>query len=166
MTKEFVKCPCCEIMVPADNIELSLIRPDDIAIMDEDEIEKTCRYNDEIYIYEEEYFYIRGILPLPIHDMDRDYNLGVWVQVSKNSFDRIYDLWSNENQSLEAPFEALLANNVPLTQGSKDANVQIKLMGPKTRPFVIVKDENCSLLDEQTLGIALHRASEYSDTCR
>jgi len=166
MSQELVKCPCCDKMVPADNIELTFIRPDDIAAMEEEEREQTCKYDEDIYICEEEYFYLRCILPLPVHDTGRNYCLGVWVQVSEKSFNRICEVWDDEDQSQESPFEGLLANSVPLTKRSRNAKVLVRLVGPTTRPNVIVKDEDCSLYQEQSCGITIHRASEYSDLCR
>lgn len=166
MSQELIKCPCCEKMVPVDTIELSFRRPDIIAVMDEKEREEKCSYTDDVYICEDRDFYVRCILPLPVHDKGEDYNLGVWVQVSENSFNRISELWDDPEQADEPPMEGLLANTVPLTEGSSNAKVLVQLTGPTTRPNVIVQDKNCSIYKEQTCGITIHRASEYSDLCR
>ena len=166
MSQELIKCPCCEKLVPADTIELTFCRPDDIAVMDEEKREKKCKYNDDIYICEGHNFYIRCVLPLPVHDKDEDYSLGVWIQVSENNFNKIWDLWDDEKQSKEPPMDGLLANTVPLTEGSKNTKVLVQLTGPTSRPKVLIQDEECSLYKEQTCGITIHRASEYSDLCR
>ena len=166
MNQKLVKCPCCEKLVPSDQIELAFRRPDAIAALDEEEREAKCKYNDDIYIYQGKHFFIRCVLPLPVHDTGRDYCLGVWIQVSENSFNKIWDLWDDESQSDEPPIRGLLANSVPLTEGSANAQVMVELTGPTSRPNVIVEDQNCSLYQEQTCGISIHRASEYSDLCR
>ena len=166
MNQTLIKCPCCDRLVPANDIELTFRKPDDIASMEEYEIEENCKYNDDIYICEESYFYIRCTLPLPVHDKGQDYSLGVWVQISEKSFNRVWELWEDENQSSEPPMRGLLANDVPLTLESKNAEVIVQLTGPTTRPKVYVKDQDCTLYLEQTCGITIHRASEYSDLCR
>lgn len=166
MPEELVRCPCCDRLVPAKTLELTFRKPDDIASMDDEEVEEKCRYNSDIYIYDARYFYIRCILPLPVHDKGDDYCLGVWVQVSENSYNHIYDLWDIEDQSNEKPIKGLLANDVPLTMGSKNAEVSIQLIGAKSRPVVTVVDQNCSLHREQTCGITIHRTNEYSDVCK
>ncbi len=70
-------------MVPANSVELTFRKPDSIAEMDEEEIKEKCRYNNDLFIYENEYFYIRCILPLPVQGNEDGYCLGVWAQVSE-----------------------------------------------------------------------------------
>jgi len=166
MTQELVKCPCCEKMVPKNDVELTFRRPDNITALDSYEIEEKCKYNDDIYIYDNQDFYIRCVLDLPVQDKGGDYCLGVWVKVSEKSLNRILDLWDDENQKNEPPMQGLLANNVPLTVNSLNSDVMIRLSGVTSRPYVTVKNEACSLYQEQTCGITIHRASEYSDLCR
>ena len=166
MTQKLVKCPCCEKLVPAEDMELSYRKPDAVACMDQEDIDAQCKYTDDYYACEEKYFYIRGILPLPVLEAGRNYHLGVWVQVSSNSFNKIWDLWDDKNQSNEPPIRALLANDIHLHENTQNIEVEIQLTGPTSRPNVIVKDHESSLYKEQQHGIAIHRASEYSDLCR
>ena len=166
MSEELIKCPCCEKMVPANSIELAFKKPDAIASMDDDEIEETCKYNEDIFICEEKYFYVRCVLPLPVHDKGENYCLGVWAQVSENSYNHIYETWDIEDQTNEKPLKGLLANIVPLTTGSEDAEITVQLIGSTSRPEVTVTDKNCSLYQEQTCGITIHRANEYSELCK
>lgn len=164
--QELVKCPCCEKMVPAIDVELTYRLPDDIASMDVEERDSTCKFTNDYVVCNDEYFYLRCVLPLPIHDTGREYCLGVWVQVSPNSFNKVWELWDDDAQVSEPPFRGLLANNVHLNTGASNAEVMVKLTGSKTRPVVTVKDVACSLYKEQQCGITIHRSSEYSDLCR
>jgi len=54
-------------------------------------------------------FYIRCVLPPAVHDTGRDYCVGVWAQVSLNGFNRLWDLWDDENQSKEPLLLGILA---------------------------------------------------------
>ncbi len=166
MSEELIRCPCCERMVPADNIELTFKQPDYVAAMNEDEIVEKCRYNDDLYICDSKHFFVRCILPLPVHDKGSDYCLGVWVQVSEESFNRIYETWDEEDLRKEKPIDGLLANQVPLNAPTLGSNVSVQLIGATTRPVVTVVDESSSLYKEQTCGITIHRSSEYSELCR
>ena len=153
-------------MVPANSVELAFIKPDAIASMDDEEIEDTCIYNEDTIICEEEYFYVRCVLPLPVHDKGENYCLGVWAQVSEKSYNHIYELWDIKDQTNEKPLEGLLANNVPLTTGSEDVEITVQLIGETSRPVVTIIDKKCSLYQEQTCGITIHRANEYSELCQ
>jgi hypothetical protein len=153
-------------MVPENHVELVYRLPDAIACMDEDEIESSCKYTNDYVVCDDEYFYLRCTLPLPVNDTDEDYSIGVWAQISSNSFNKVWELWSDENQINEPPIAGLLANCVHLNTGVEDAEITVQLTGPKTRPVITIQDINCSLYNEQQSGITIHRASEYSDLYR
>lgn len=166
MTDELVMCSCCGKFVPSSDIELSFQRPDEIAEMDEDEIQQRCRFNDDIYILDDKRYFIRCTLPLPVHERIEPYAIGAWAEVEENDFGKIWHLWEDENQAQFPPISALLANKVPLTKESQGCKILIRLTGPSTRPEIEILDPECSLHREQTCGIAVHRASEYSDLVR
>lgn len=166
MSQELVKCPCCEKMVQATDVELSYKLPDDIACMDEEEREESCEYTDDYVVCEDKYFYLRCILPLQVQDAGREYCIGVWVQVSPNSFNKAWELWDDKDQVSEPPMRGLLANKVHLNTGVENTEVMVQLTGPTSRPSVSVTDAACSLYKEQQYGISIHRASEYSELCR
>ncbi|WP_417357994.1 DUF2199 domain-containing protein [Gallaecimonas pentaromativorans] len=166
MSQELVKCPCCDKMVPANDMELTYRKPDPIASMDADEIEERCKYSSDYYVCDDEYFYIRAILPLPVKDSGREYCLGVWVQVSEKSFNKIWDLWDDPEQDKAPPFKGGLANNVHLNSESINSEIELQLIGPTSRPRVSLVDTKSTIYMEQQCGITVHRASEYSDLCR
>jgi len=166
MTHELVKCPCCDKMVPAYDMELSYRLPDAIASMDTDEIKKKCQSSKDYVVCEDEYYYLRCILPLPVQDTGKDYSIGVWAQVSEKSFIRIWELWEDPDQVNELPFNGLLANSVHLNTHVEDIEIEVTLTGVKSRPSVKIKDAESSLYKEQQNGITVHRASEYTDLYR
>lgn len=166
MSQELVKCPCCDKMVPANDVELAYRFPDAIACMSEEDIESSCRYTNDYVVCDDEYYYLRCTLSLPVHDTGRDYCLGVWAQISPNSFDRVRELWDEEEQANEHAMKGLLANSVHLNTGVEDTEITVQLTGPTSRPTVTIQDQSCSLYQEQQCGITIHRASEYSDLCR
>lgn len=166
MAKELLRCPCCGKLVPPHDMELAYRLPDAIACMSQEAVDEHCKYNNDYVVCEDKYFYIRCVIILPIHDSGRDYAIGAWAQVSQNSFNRIWDLWDEEDQSSEQPIRGLLANNVHLNKNCEDSEVEVHLTGASTRPVILIKDPECSLFQEQQYGITIHRASEYSDLCR
>lgn len=165
MNEELIECPCCGKKVPANDVELTFKRPDEIAAMSEEDINEFCLYNKEIYNYRNEKHYIRSLLPLPVVEKEDRYCLGVLVYVSKNDYQTIYDTWEEQDLTHMAPIQCTLANDIPLHENTNGLEIELQLMG-KTRPEVIIKDSSSSLYAEQRKGITIHRASEYSDICR
>ena len=166
MEQDQIKCPCCGELVPAARIELAYKLPDDIASMDAEERDAQCKYSDDYVVCNDEYFYVRCVIPLPVVDSDINYSIGAWAQVSQNSFTNIWELWSDPDQVKEPPISALLANTIHLNTHTEDIEVQVQLTGPKSRPTILIRDSKSSLYSEQNHGITVHRASEYSDLCR
>lgn len=166
MSEKFVTCSCCGKMVPASNIELSFRRPDDIAALEEPEINERCKFNDDIYVLDGQRFFIRCTLPLPLHESEIHYAIGAWAEIRQTDFAKVWDLWEDENQSNLPAIFGTLANKVPLTIGSINCAIEVNLTSPTTRPEIKVLDESCSLYKEQNFGVTAHRASEYSDLVR
>ena len=152
--------------MPAVDIELYFRRPDEIAVLSEAELEARCQHNDDICILDSARFFVRCTIPLPVHECAEPYAIGAWAEISEPDFQKVMDLWDDENQRNQPPIDAVLANNVPLTSGSFGCKLAVKLTGPSTRPHIIIADEKCSLFHEQSNGISIHRASEYSDLLR
>lgn len=162
MTQEVFKCSDCGKAHPVTDIELTFRRPDEIAALSSDEIEERCNYSDDIYILDDERYFIRGLIPLPVHDSGTPYCIGTWAEVSLEAFTRIYELWESDSQASEPAFDGQLANSIPSIPGSFGVMLKINLTGPTTRPSFIVNDAGSQLAQQQSMGISRHRAYEYT----
>ena len=91
MPQELVKCPCCDKMVPANDMELSYRMPDAIACMGEDDIKEQCKYTNDYVVCNDEYFYIRCTISLPVQGSGSDYAIGAWAQVDVSTLCRTLD---------------------------------------------------------------------------
>lgn len=161
-----IECSCCGKMVPAENIELAFRRPDDVAALSSDELDMRCTHTDDICVLDGERFFVRCTIALPVQMSSQPYAIGAWAEISKVDFDLVWELWSDVDQSGMPAIGGVLANQIPLTAGSAGCRVAVQLVGPKTRPRMMIADEACSLFQEQKDGINIHRASEYSDIFR
>lgn len=166
MQPDVVRCSCCGELVAANNIELVLRRPDKIAVMNEQEIVQRCKFNDDIYILDDNQFFLRCTIPLPVQGGNERYSIGAWAELTQDQFQKVWDLWEVEDLTAEQPMEAKLANTIPLTDRSLDCLVRVQLIGATTRPEIYIADPDCSLFEEQNSGIPAHRACEYSDLIR
>ena len=155
-------CPCCGKQLPADELELTFRRPDIIAAMAVEEIERRCAFNDEYYVLDEERYFLRCTLPLPVHGSDQPYSIGAWAELSATDFRLVWNLWSDENQADTPPMSARLSNMVPFHDNTLGMSAAVQLTGPHTRPEITLQESGSSLYAEQSQGIARHRAHEYA----
>lgn len=158
-------CPCCDKpLANVANIEPYFEVPDVIHQMRKHrprEAERSCKTSSDICSinWDNETgtgrAYLRCVIPIDLHDRPDDpFKWGVWVELSRrDDLFRIIDLWSDEAQVEEPPFEVMLANelNGPLAFAAKPstsvrtilstppppslgARGLMRLTGPKTRP--------------------------------
>src|SRR5215216_126664 len=59
------------------------------------------------------WFFIRGCLEIPIIDTGEAFVWGVWVLISRETFDRTLKLWENPEREFERPDFGWLASRIP-----------------------------------------------------
>jgi hypothetical protein len=97
-------------------------------------------------------------MPFAVRQHNRDYCLGVWAEVEREWFDRVFELWDDEKQSEEPPFPGRLANRIPFHADTLGLSVDVRLTGPSTRPQFFIRHSEHLLYLEQLHGISLHQA--------
>lgn len=158
-----VECVTCGRVHPIDESELTFKLPDEVFGLSEGEREQRCKTSADIVCLDGERFFIRGVLPLQVSGRQLPYCLGVWVEISPETFGRVYDRWDDMDQDQEPRLPGLLANAVPFHPDNFRLPVAIQLTGPTSRPEFFIDPVEHSLYGEQLRGIDEHRAIEYSD---
>lgn len=143
-------------------MELVFRRPDESAKLSDEERARLVRENSDLCILDGKRFFVRALLPLPVDSREGPYCIGLWVEVTRPTFDRIYDLWDSEAQHAEPPFTVHLANEIPIAAGSLGLEAELRLAGPGNRPYVFLKPGTHQLHAEQARGIDAHRVAEYT----
>jgi hypothetical protein len=155
-------CTECGQDHPLDELELTFRRPDDVAALTAQEREARVQENADLCILDGKRFFVRALLPLAVAGRDHPYNIGLWVEVTQMTFERVYALWVDDRQAEEPAFPAELANEIPLHPPTRGLAASLALTGPTTRPEVSLSPAEHTLVGEQSRGITAHRAAEYS----
>lgn len=158
-----VSCSVCGQSHLKSDSELFFERPDVIHPLSQDERDTRCQFTSDAWMLDGERFFLRGVLPLPILEEARRYNIGVWAEVSRDVFARINELWTDPAQAAEPRMPALLANELPLLPSTLGLSVSLQLTGPLTRPEYYVEATEHPIYAEQTRGINAHRSLAYTE---
>jgi hypothetical protein len=161
-----MRCAQCGEEHPLETLELTFRRPDAIAALSAERRALEVRESDDLCEMKEGRWFARGVLPLPVHERDHPYHIGLWVEVDESSFHRIRELWDDPDQADEPAMPATIANAIPTLPATLGLAAALRLTGPKTRPDVFVADDAHPLFTEQAAGIPFHRAFEYTATVR
>jgi hypothetical protein len=115
-------------------------------------------------VIKNEHFFIRGLIRLPVLDADASYEWGVWVSLSRASFERASELWETEGREAEPPYFGWLSTELPPYQPSTlnlKTSVQTQPVG--LRPLVELEPTDHPLAVEQREGITLARVQEFAE---
>jgi hypothetical protein len=156
-------CTDCGREHPRDSLELTFRRPDVISELEMEEREARIQENSELCVLDGTRFFIRALLPLRVLGRVQPYNIGLWVEVSQRDFERVYELWGDEEQASEPAFQGKVANDIPIHPSICGLAAFLSLTGPKTRPVLRLAPAEHPLFEEQVRGITEHRAYEYSN---
>lgn len=158
-------CAECGHEHPHENLELTFRRPDAVVELSAEERDARVQENNDLCVLDGRRFFIRALLPLPVADRELPYNVGLWAEVSQKSFERVYELWNDGDQSDEPAFEATVANEIRIHPSTCGLSASLSLTGPSTRPVITLCQAEHPLFSEQSRGISAHRAAEYSSLC-
>jgi len=133
--------------------------PDMYANMNRDERDARCVCGSDQYIIDQQWFFIRGCLEIPIIGSDEPFLWGLWASVREDVFDEIEDCWKLEGrENCRGPFKGRLANSLAEYPETLNLKVKILLQPVGTRPLFVVEESTHQLAIDQTQGVARDRA--------
>jgi hypothetical protein len=118
-------------------------------------------------VIKDEHFFVRGRLVIPVTDATpgTEFDWGVWVSLSRDSFTRALSLWTTPGREREQPYFGWLSTELPLYQPpalSLKTRVHTQPVGQ--RPLIELEPTDHPLAVEQRTGITLARVQEIAET--
>lgn len=107
-------------------------------------------------------YFIRGVLEIPVPELNDRFAYGVWGSLSAESYARVLELWDDPAAVEEPPYFSWLSNSIrgyPETLNLR-ANVITAPLG--VRPSIVLLDDDHPLAVEQREGISVARVQEIA----
>jgi hypothetical protein len=137
--------------------------PDMYANMNSDEREARATIGSDQCIIDQQWFFIRGCLEIPIIASDEPFLWGVWASVREDVFDEISDCWQQQGrENLHGPFKGRLGNSLKIYRETLNLKLTILIQCVGARPLFIVEDSEHPLATEQKSGITPTAAMELA----
>jgi hypothetical protein len=111
-------------------------------------------------VIDEEHFFIRGNIEIPIVDGPGVLSWGVWVSLSEKNFLRASDLWETEGRETEPPYFGWLCTGVPCYPDTMLLKTHVHTQPVGTRPLIELEQTDHPLAVEQREGITMARLHE------
>lgn len=119
--------------------------------------------NDDLCAIDEEFFFIRARLLIPVHHGPCDFEWGVWVSLSERSFRRTIERWKEPGRERDAPSFGWLSTELPLYPSTLRLKTMIHTQPIGERPLVELEATDHPLAVEQREGIALRRVQDIAE---
>jgi hypothetical protein len=105
-------CPDCGRKVIGLDREVTFGFPDEVFVLSHEERgRRVASFGKSFVTLDSDRFFLRVLLPVQL-DIGREFRFGVWIEVSKREYKRIWDLWDEPEYSTVS-VEGVLANAVP-----------------------------------------------------
>jgi hypothetical protein len=130
--------------------------------MDVPESEREARtfLTSDMCVIDDEHFFVRGCLEIPVHGSEEPFVWGVWVSLSEANFFRFQDLLDVELRSQHGPFFGWLSSPPRPYPDSLNLKTSVHLRDRGIRPQVVLEPTDHPLAVEQREGISQERIAE------
>ena len=126
----------------------------------ESELEDRCRLTSETCIIDDEYFFVRGCIEIPVLGALEPYVWGAWVSLSSKSFDEFVSTFDEPNRSEFGPYFGWLSTEFLVYPSSQNLKTHVHIRLPGVRPFIELEPTEHPLAVEQRTGITVERVGE------
>jgi hypothetical protein len=108
-------------------------------------------------IIDDQFFFVRGNIELPIIKSDQVFSWSVWVSLSERNFQRAVDLWEQDGREAERPYFGWLNTRLPGYPNTINLKTLMYTLPVGQRPHIVVEPTEHPLAIEQQQGITWER---------
>lgn len=137
--------------------------PDPYVHLKRDERDTRAAVGSDQCIIDEEQFYLRGCIQLPIIGSEGVFLWGVWARMHEKDYDTIAEFWEIEGREKKiGPFKGRLANSLSIYPETLSMRLRIQVEPVGVRPRFILEEPEHPLSIEQQAGLTFEKAQEYA----
>ena len=129
----------------------------------DEERKKRSNLSSEQCIIDGQYFFLRGLIEIPVLDSCDNFYWDVWVSVSAANFHRSSALWGTVGRENEPAFFGWLNTLIPIYPNRADLKAMVHTRPVSERPLIELEPTDHPLAIEQRNGITLKRVQEIAE---
>jgi hypothetical protein len=152
-------CSCCG-QVHEGLADLVFAAPYYYYTVPTDQRERRCLLTSDLCSIDHEDFFIRGCLDIPIVGSDEHFSWGVWCSVSRTTFEKYLEVFSDSNQSDVGPFFGWVSVRLPGYPDTLSLKVMAHLRDERTRPWFELEESEHPLSADYRQGITRERLQQ------
>jgi hypothetical protein len=110
-------------------------------------------------LVDDKFFFVRGLLEVPIIGASDPFVWNVWSSLSRKSFETFLRLYNKKHRSHEGPFFGWLSARIAGYPDTAGLKVMVHLRDHGQRPFFELEPTEHPLAVEQLSGISMERVA-------
>lgn len=121
----------------------------------EEQSDARCELGGDDCVIDAKWFFIRGCIEIPLHGEDEPFSWGVWVSVSKGSFDSWTAFFHQAERSHIGPFFGWLNASLKPYPDTLKLKTKVHLRDEGIRPYIEIEPTHHPLAVEQREDISV-----------
>ena len=121
---------------------------------------KRCSLGSDDCVIDENSFFVRGCIDIPVHGEEEQFSWGVWVSLSQASFNEWIACFDEPRRSQVAPFFGWLNAWLKPYPDTVNLKTRVHLRDNGIRPYIELEPTDHPLALEQREGISRARLAE------
>lgn len=119
-----------------------------------------CELGTDDCVIDDEYFFVRGCIEIPVHGQDEGFSWGVWVSLSHASYSEWIKYFDEKNRAHVGPFFGWLNAWLKPYPNTINLKTRLHLRNDGIRPYIELEPTDHPLAIEQHEGICVARVAE------
>jgi len=122
-----------------------------------------CTLEEERCVIDDEHFFVRGLVEIPVLGSDEVFTWGVWVSLSRASFTRAEEVWNTQGREADKPYFGWMSTQLPLyVPDTLNLKTKVHTRPLGRQPYVELEPTGHPLAVEQRTGITRQRVREIA----
>jgi hypothetical protein len=149
-------CSCCR-QVHEGPADIAFAAPYYYYTVSADQRGHRCLLTSDLCSIDNENFFIRGCLDIPIIGSDEHFSWGAWSSVSRANFEKYREVLDDSRQAHVGPFFGWLSVRLPGYPDTLTLKVMAHLRDDRARPWFELEESEHPLSADHRRGITMER---------
>ena len=117
---------------------------------------------DEEMVIDDNRFFLKANIEIPIQQQDDKFGWTVWVEMTEKDSKRVSEIWDVPNRASEPPIPIWIACRIGLYMDTLGLKGKLIHTPPNVRRLLVLDDGDHPLVKEQRSGIGMARVREIA----
>jgi hypothetical protein len=132
------------------------------ALVPESEFAQRVELTRDQCVVDEEVFFVRGHIEIPIYDYSEPLAFSVWSSLSEESFRHMGARWSSPGRASDPPYFGWLCSPISVYPNTLHLKLSVKSRPPGLTPLFTVELSDHPLALDQHSGITIEQWHEFA----